>query len=123
MSSELFWTGTAAVVGVYVLVTCIVALVASIHPDEKRRRDAARVLDKLLRLTRPFVLRDLGDLGDHTPPPPDPPADARGSEAISGPSTRDPVVGGPHAEPAIVDSVEAPPTEPDQAELSDKPQP
>lgn len=38
-----------AVAGGYAFLVGIVALVASIHSDEKRRRDAARILDRLLR--------------------------------------------------------------------------
>ncbi|SCF34362.1 hypothetical protein GA0070564_10685 [Micromonospora mirobrigensis] len=38
--------------GGYLLLISIVALVAAAHPDEKRRHDAAKVLDKLMKFGR-----------------------------------------------------------------------
>jgi hypothetical protein len=51
MSSELVLGGSAVMVG-YLALVSTVALVASAHPDEKRRADARKVLDRLLRLMR-----------------------------------------------------------------------
>ena len=59
--TDLLLTSSAAAAGGYLTLTGIVALIASAHPDEKRRADAARILDKVLRLIRPFGLRDLGN--------------------------------------------------------------
>ncbi len=43
-------SGAAIAAGGYVTLISAVALIASAHPDEKRRRDAAKILDKLLRV-------------------------------------------------------------------------
>ncbi|WP_158510565.1 hypothetical protein [Actinoplanes friuliensis] len=47
--NELLVAGPA-LAGGYLALTGTVALIASAHPDEKRRRDAARILDRLLRV-------------------------------------------------------------------------
>lgn len=43
--------GSAVVAG-YMSLIGVIALVASAHPDEKRRSDAHKVLDKLMRFGR-----------------------------------------------------------------------
>jgi hypothetical protein len=48
MTAELLIT-VPALAGGYLSLTGVVALIAAAHPDEKRRRDAAKILDKLLR--------------------------------------------------------------------------
>jgi hypothetical protein len=50
MSSELLFTGSAAIAGGYLTLAGIVALIASAHPDKDRRADAAKILDRLLRV-------------------------------------------------------------------------
>ena len=47
--NELLIAGPVAAAGAYFVLVSAVALIASAHPDEKRRRDSARILDKLLR--------------------------------------------------------------------------
>lgn len=105
--NELVVGGSAIAAGFLILIA-IIALIASAHPDEKCRRDASRVLDKMLRFIRPFGLRDVGD-----PPalPPDQSGSDRPSATISGPSTRDPRTGVPH-QPAAVESTAVPVDQP-----------
>lgn len=52
MTTGLMLSGSATVAG-YMLLIGVIALIASAHPDEKRRADASKVLDKLLRRSRP----------------------------------------------------------------------
>jgi hypothetical protein len=50
--NELLVAGPA-LAGGYGLLIGAVALIASAHPDKARRADASKVLDKLLRRSRP----------------------------------------------------------------------
>jgi hypothetical protein len=47
--NDLILAAPAIAAGAYVSLVSVVALIASAHPDEKRRRDSAKILDKLLR--------------------------------------------------------------------------
>ncbi len=49
MSEHMLVGGTITAAG-YLLLISVIALIASAHSDEKRRRDAARILDRLLRV-------------------------------------------------------------------------
>ena len=48
--NDLLVTGPTIAAGAYFALVSAVALIASAHSDETRRRDAARILDKLLRI-------------------------------------------------------------------------
>jgi hypothetical protein len=52
MLTEVVVATATGLTGGYGLLTGMVALIASAHPDEKRRADAAKVLDRLLRRAR-----------------------------------------------------------------------
>jgi hypothetical protein len=87
-------TSLAAVAGgAYIAVVCVIALIAAVHPKPDVRADARKVLDRLLKLIRPFGLRDLGD---HTPTSGHLVGGDRPSQTISGPSTHHPGADGPH---------------------------
>ena len=49
MTAELLIT-VPALAGGYLALTGVVALIASAHSDKERRQDAARILDRLLRV-------------------------------------------------------------------------
>ncbi|MDR6316295.1 hypothetical protein [Actinoplanes couchii] len=49
---DLVLTSSAAAAAAYLMLIGMIALIASIHPDDKRRADAHKVLDKLMRFGR-----------------------------------------------------------------------
>lgn len=50
MITEIAVVTTGVMTGGYTTLIGVIALIASAHPDDKRRRDAAKILDRLLRV-------------------------------------------------------------------------